>query len=194
MIFTVHHTCGKEGGISSVLKEFPFLSKYDPKNGRNPFLGQGYYFWEYNLEYAKVWGRNHYNNRFYVCESDININHELDGFYLDIAGNRKHLVGFVELLLEFNLIHEEGTKGIDLCWIINYLRTECPVEAFPYEVIRAVDYKNQDLAGIKIEFNNKQNSDNTKNSYTILNPRIIISFRNKEHIEHLKEPFITFET
>lgn len=186
MIFTVHHTCSKEGGEAEVLKNFPFISVYDPSNDKKPFLGEGHYFWDYNLEYAKVWGKSHYCNKFFVCESDIYIDHEKDGHYLDLVGNRKHLVGFVELLMEFNLIHEEGTKGVDLCWIIDYLRNQCPPEAFPFEILRAVDYKNTDDHGIKIVFNDKQTS------YTILNPRIIICFKNKNKIVHLIDPFIKF--
>ena len=125
---------------------------------------------------------------FFILFSSCSINDDLDGFYLDIAGNRKHLVGFVELLYEFNLIHEEGTKGVDLCWIVNYLRTQCPEEAFPYQVIRAIDYKNNDKAGIRIAFNDKGSS------YTILNPRMIISFKNKKDIVYSNEPFIKFAT
>lgn len=184
--FTVHHTCSKDGGEIEVLKNFPFPSNYVPEENKKPFLGEGYYFWDFNLDYAKVWGKNHYNNIFYVCESEIYLDHESDGYFLDLAGNRKHLVGFVDLLWEFNLIHAEGTDGIDLCWIVDYLRTQCPPEVFPFEVIRAVDYKNDEQAGIKIVFNDKQKS------YTILNPRIIISFRNKKNIVYSKEPFINF--
>jgi len=153
-----------------------------------PFLGQGYYFWDFNLEYAKVWGKNHYSNKYYVCESDIDVDHEKDGFFLDLAGNRKHLVGFIELLREFDFIHKEGTEGIDLCYIIDYLRTKCPPEVFPFEVIRAVDYKNNERIGIKVVFNN------TQNSYTILNPRIIFSFKSKENIVHLTKPSIAFKS
>jgi len=171
--FTVHHTCKKEGGKEGVIKNFPFLSEYSPSEGNTPFLGQGYYFWDFNLDYAKVWGKNHYNGNFYVCESNIEIDHEIDGFLLDLAGN---------------LIHEEGTAGIDLCWIIDYLRTQCPPEAFPFDVIRAVDYNNDELLGIKVVFNEN------KKSYTVLNPRIIIAFKCKEKIVHLNEPFIVFES
>jgi hypothetical protein len=185
MRFTVHHTCKKNGGESFVLKNFPFPSVYDPKEGNKPYLGEGYYFWEYNLDYAKVWGEMHYLHSYYICESEIDVDHDTDGFYLDLAGNRRHLVDFVELLFEFNLIHKEGTKGIDLCYIIDYLRKNIPDE-FPYQVIRAVDYRNNELNGIKIAFN-----DITK-SYTFLNPRIIISFLNKSKIVHCIEPFIKF--
>lgn len=185
MRFTVHHTCNKEGGAKEVLKNFPFPSVYMPDEGKKPYLGRGYYFWDFNIDYAKIWGEKHYANSFFVCESEIEIDHQKEGFFLDLAGNRKHLVYFVELLAEFNLIHEEGTKGIDLCYIIEYLRKYIP-ESFKFEVIRAVDYRNNDLQGIKISFNDK-----TK-SYTFLNPRIIISFLNKSKIVHCVEPFINF--
>lgn len=168
------------------MSNFPFLSTYEPQKGKTPFLGEGYYFWDYNLEYAKIWGKNHYANNFYICQSDISIENSDDSLFLDLAGNRIHLVGFIELLWEFNLIHEEGTKGIDLCWIIDYLRTKCPAEVFPFEIIRAVDYNNNERAGIKVIFNEG------KKSFTILNPRIIFSFKNKKSIVHLTEPFIAY--
>ena len=171
-----------------MLTNAPFFSEYNHKEDKKPFLGAGFYFWEYNLDYAKVWGNMHYNNNFYVCEADIDIDHTLDGFYLDLAGNRKHLVGFVELLREFNLIHKEGTKGIDLCYIIDYLRHKLPEDVFPFKVLRAVDYKNEEKAGIKIVFTDKKDV----KSYTILNPRMLISFKRKEDIVYLKKPFITF--
>ena len=187
MNFTVQHTCSNEGGSEYVLQNAPFYSEYLPKEHKKPFLGEGFYFWEYNLEYAKAWGEMHYNRKYFVCEAEIDIDHITDGFYLDLAGNRKHLVGFVELLREFNLIHKEGTKGIDLCCIISYLRTNFPSEVFPFKVIRAVDYKNNEKIGIRIGFNDK-----VAGSYTILNPRMLISFKNKDDIKFLTKLFIRF--
>lgn len=174
--------------MNYVLNNAPFHSEYDLENDKKPFMGAGYYFWEYNLDYAKVWGKNHYNNSYFIVESEIIINNEDDSFYLDLAGNREHLVGFVELLKEFELIDGIGTKGIDLCFIISYLRDNdnLPIEVFPFKVIRAVDYKNNETSGIKIAFNDKGKS------YTILNPRIIISYKNKEDIVYNKKPFLKF--
>lgn len=185
LTFTVHHTCSIEGGKELVLKNAPFLSEYRPLEDKKPFLGEGYYFWEYNLDYAKVWGRYHYSNKYFIVESNVYIDHERENYYLDLVGNRKHLVFFVRLLTKFNLLNKIGTKGIDLCFIIDYLRKTIP-EAFPFKVIRAVDYKNKDREGIKIQFNDKGNS------FTILNPRFIFSFKNKEDIVYLEKPFITF--
>lgn len=191
MKFTVHHTCKKDGGEDEVLKKSPFPSIYKPKEGKKPFLGEGFYFWDYNIEYAKVWGKNHYNNEYYVCEADIEIDHEKDGFYLDLVGNRKQLVGFINLLNEFNFVHENGTEGIDLCWIIEYLRDpkKVPSGTFPFQVIRAVDYKNNEQVGLKVVFNENQTGEK---SYTILNPRIIISFLCKEKIVYSRKCFIKF--
>lgn len=187
MEFTLHHTCSKNGGEQYVIENVPFLSEHKPKEGKKPYLGEGYYFWDFNLDYAKVWGRNHYSNEYYVTECEVGIDCN-DENYLDLVGNRKHLIGFVSLLMEFNLIHEEGTKGIDLCYIIEYLRKNFTPEVFPFKIIRAVDYKNEEKAGIKIVFNGKGN----KPSFTVLNPRIIFSFRNKDDIEYKLKPFITF--
>ena len=186
MEFTLHHTCSNVGDKDSVIENVPFLSIYEPKKIM-PYLGEGYYFWDYNLEYAKVWGEIHYLNHYLIFECEVNIDCD-DETYLDLVGNRKHLVGFVSLLMEFNLIHKEGTKGIDLCYIIEYLRKYCPPEVFPFKIIRAVDYKNDEKAGISIVFNGRGD----KPSFTILNPRIIFSFKNKEDIPYKLKPFITF--
>jgi hypothetical protein len=186
LVFTVQHTCSNSGGKDYVLKNAPFHSEYNVRLSKKPFIGEGYYFWEYNLDYAKVWGKNHYKNTYFIVESEIKIDSEDDSNYLDLAGNREHLVGFVELLKEFDFIDERGTKDIDLCTIISYLRNELPKEVFPYKVIRAVDYKNKETTGIKIDFNDKGSS------YTILNPRIIVSYKNKEDIVYNKKPFLKF--
>ncbi|MFD1293848.1 hypothetical protein ACFQ5N_08380 [Lutibacter holmesii] len=186
MVFTVQHTCGNKGGEAFAIENAPFYSEYDIETNKKPFIGAGYYFWEYNLDYAKVWGKNHYNNSYFIIESEIIIDYRDDSYYLDLAGNREHLVGFVELLKEFELIDGKGTKGIDLCYIVSYLRDNFPEEVFPYKVIRAVDYKNNETSGIKIAFNDKGTS------YTILNPRIIISYKNKEDIVYNKKPFSKF--
>ena len=95
---------------------------------------------------------------------------------------------FVNLLMEFNLIMEDGTKGIDLCYIINYLRNRMPEDVFPFKVIRAIDYSNSSKFGMRIAFNDKP----LNKSFTVLNPRVIITFRQKEDIIYLTKPFITF--
>lgn len=188
MKFTVHHTCLKNGGHEYCEKNAPFLSEFTDDN--RPFLGSGFYFWEYNEDYAKYWGKQHYRNDFFVLEAVVNVNHEEEGFYLDLAGNREHMVNFVNLLKTFNLIHEEGTEGIDLSYIIQYLRDlaekEEDDEIFPFKVIRALDYKNNDNFGIKIDFNQ------ITSSFTMLNPRIILAYQNKRDISFLTNPFIKF--
>lgn len=157
MKYTLHHTCSSAGGEEFIVENVPFLSIYNPKYGKTPYLGEGFYFWDFNLEYAKLWGKSHYSNKYCILECEVDIDCA-DETYLDLVGNRKHLIGFVSLLMEFNLIHDEGTKGIDLCYIVEYLRKNCPSEVFPFKIIRAVDYKNDEKAGIKIVFNGKGNS------------------------------------
>lgn len=187
MIITVQHTCRKNGGIDFVLENAPFYSEYNINTDKKPFIGAGYYFWEYNLDYAKVWGKYHYKNDYFIVESKVKIeNNDDESYYLDLVGNREHLIGFVELLREFDFLDSKGTKGIDLCFIISYLRDNFPEEIFPFKVIRAVDYKNNENIGIKIAFNDKGSS------YTILNPRIIISFKSKDDIVYNTIPFLKF--
>lgn len=186
MIFTVHHTCKKHKGKIINVEEIPFISLYDKEKNKFPFLGTGYYFWDYNEHSSHFWGERHYSNSYYIFEADVNIDESKDGYFLDLVGNRKHLVYFVELLNKLNLIHPEGTKGIDLCYIIEYLRKLDDEDIFPFKVIRAIDYISDSITGIKIAFSEG------KKSYTFLNPRFIICFKNREDIVYIKKPFIKF--
>lgn len=188
MELTVHHTCSKDGGRVQVESKAPFLSEYLPEEGKRPFLGEGFYFWEFNIDYAKVWGKNHCSNYFYITEAIVDLSYTDPEYFLDLVGNRKHLMHFVSLLREFEIIESNAIDGIDLCYIIDYLRSEFHVSVFPFKVIRAIDYLNDDNVGIKIPFNNKLEN------HTFLNPRMLICYKSKEDILYIKKPFITFES
>ena len=54
-----HHAC-KSADNKYLLNNAPFRSEYTEttEEGKEPFLGEGYYMWDYNLETAHWWGRN----------------------------------------------------------------------------------------------------------------------------------------
>src|SRR5688500_11697301 len=85
-----HHTCKNEGGYNFVLKEAPFLSKWpteelDPEEiDRRPFLGEGYYFWEFDVKQAKWWGSRFYDNQYYIFQASINTTNEN---FMDLVGD-----------------------------------------------------------------------------------------------------------
>lgn len=135
---TGHHTCKKDGGEAYVLANAPFISEFVPSQQRKPFLGTGYYFWDYNLPHAKRWGNTHYKNNYYIVEAEINCE---DNLYLNLAGNRRHMEYFLHLLERFK------RKGVDAeKWeigafieFVKKVNVKQP-EIFPFQVIRAEDY------------------------------------------------------
>jgi hypothetical protein len=188
--FTVHHACEQTGGSQYVLANSPFLSKINLTSNppKKPFLGEGYYFWDYNIEQAERWGRSQVKGKYFVIEAVIKIDSSEDGFWLDLVGNRKHLVSFVTILNEFDLLDNENEhiKNIDLCEIINYLRTKCPLDSFPFRAIRAVDNSVNTKYHKRIAFNY------SKRNFTLLDPKIIISFLNKKDIVYRNKQISKF--
>lgn len=181
MRYTVHHTSSQKTGIDGVLKNIPFLSEHKPDEGKYPYLGEGYYWWEYNAEYAKVWGHMNYDGNFFVTEAEINLNEE-DETFLDLGGNRKHMMGFLSMLKEFGIVDGNDVQGINMNYVIEYLKE---ISQFPFNVIRAIDAKD-DKKAMKIQF--KEGS----SSHMFLNPRIIICYLFKKDIQYKMKPFVIF--
>ncbi|MCG8762515.1 hypothetical protein G1L02_02035 [Tenacibaculum finnmarkense] len=73
--YTYQHTC-KNGQKAYVLQSSPFLSPVVKKRNilKIPFLGEGYYLWEENIDAAIRWGEKHYNNDYCIVEyKDVKI-------------------------------------------------------------------------------------------------------------------------
>ena len=160
-----HHTCKKDGGRQYVLNNAPFLSVADP-DGKIPFLGEGFYYWDYNLFQAKKWGIIHYNNSFYVFEAKLRID---DATYLDLAGNRQHMEHFARLLDRFKkkgINVQDWRIGAFIEFIKVYRRQDATI--FPYQVIRAEDYLTPQ--------NEKKYFFNDRKNFTILTARFVICF------------------
>lgn len=51
-------------------------------------LGQGYYFWDTDIQTAKWWGESHYEGAYRVCQSHYDAHSE---HYFDLFGNVKHI-------------------------------------------------------------------------------------------------------
>lgn len=87
------HTC-KSATAAYLLKNAPFKSekyfKHDLKSGKKrtvlPFLGEGYYFWEENINEAHSWGVSHYKGN-YAIVNYKNISIDV-AFLLDLTDRR----------------------------------------------------------------------------------------------------------
>ena len=167
MLTKGQHTCKLDGGLKNILKESPFLAKHKPEKHKLQFLGEGYYFWDNNIEMAHIWGKQHCKNNYCIIELDLEITEKT---CLDLVGNRKHQIFLVEML---NKLKEKGfdRKKWNISNCIEYLKSlrKHNKNIFPYNTIRALDYISPDeLKQVRIDFVN-----NVKH-YTVLNPKITI--------------------
>lgn len=79
VVYTYQHTC-KIGHEAYILHNAPFkaVSK-KTQNGvvKIPFLGEGHYLWEENIDAAIRWGVKHYANKYSIVEyTDVTINYD----------------------------------------------------------------------------------------------------------------------
>lgn len=162
-----HHTCKKDGGRVYVLSNAPFLSVVDP-SGKKPFLGEGFYFWDFDIDQAKSWGQTHYKNNFFVFQANLNIDDEI---LLDLAGNRQQMVYFAQLIERFKRNHinvEQWKIGAFIEFLKVFRKKDYTI--FPFEAVRAEDYLAAGKSSVKKYFFNE------KNHYTNLNARFVICF------------------
>jgi len=166
-----HHTCFKKGGETTVLKEAPFPSKTDKEI---PFLGEGYYFWDDNLDMAKFWGSRFYKNDYFVVEGIITTSKDI---FLDLVGNRQ------DMKLFRNLMNDFKSKGFNAeNWsigaFIEFLKQLSKYDAkiFPYKIIRAIDHSASLVKHLTFYFVQG------KENFTNLAPRILICLVEKNSV------------
>jgi hypothetical protein len=134
-----HHACKLDGGANFVLTNAPFRSVKN-NDGNFPFLGEGYYFWDNNVERAHIWGKQHYHKKYYILQCEI----ELKGdSFLDLVGNRSDMIQFLYL---YHTLSARFNKGQE--WYIGnfieflkklHVRKEYR-GVFPWKMIRVVDH------------------------------------------------------
>lgn len=170
-----HHAC-KSADNKYLLNNAPFRSEYTEttEEGKEPFLGEGYYMWDYNLETAHWWGRNHYNNKYAILSYPLTLSGEK---FLDLVGSRQDMEIFKTLMDKVN--SKQGctgfgiAKSIRMLEILNAMCSRGGV--FDYKIIRAVDIT-ENAASEIYGFAGK------RDSKTNLNPKILICFKDKNDI------------
>lgn len=79
-----------------------------------PWLGEGYYFWEHEVKNAIHWGETHYEGKYYIYESSYRNNeHGLD--FVDNYDHRDYLMKAKEVL-------NKKRKDVSLPVIVAMLR------------------------------------------------------------------------
>lgn len=184
-----HHTCKNQGNLDILeRKKLPLAySEYKLENNSNPFLGSGYYFWDYNMEQAKEWGKIHYQDRYYIFEAQIPYN---DAIMLDLVGNRQHIAWLLGMMKEFEYENLD-VGGWEIGKFIEHLKqmsmeNEEFRDMFPYQIVRAIDHSfNPYLSKFYFE-------SGKSDRYINLNPRIIVCVINATH-QTIKNFKLVFE-
>ena len=101
----LHHTCKQDGGKDYVLKNAPFEAKEIQQINKEQFLGSGYYLWEDDIKQAKYWGKERYNNLYYIVAFECEIDED---FLLDL-NSREGQKEFFELYK----LYEKRAKQIN---------------------------------------------------------------------------------
>jgi hypothetical protein len=172
-----HHTCKRDGGAEQVLALAPFLAEYNEAEGKVPFLGEGYYFWDDNLDLAHHWGRVHYRNKYLILEADLTF---AEKELLDLVGSRRDMRYLQDIrneLLQRGLM--EGDWEVSkLVALLRHLQQSQPTgsEIFPFAAIRAVDHSMAGHKQLPAKFVAE------RENYTLVNPRMIICIFEKKEI------------
>lgn len=95
----------------------------------NPWLGNGYYFWDGLVSNAKWWGRTHYKNKYMIFSSSYVWDSPM---LFDLVGNSEHLKFFHDFSVR--LMKKLSLKTIKVATVIEYMKRE---NLFPYKAIRA---------------------------------------------------------
>jgi len=95
----------------------------------NPWLGNGYYFWDCILSNAEWWGRTHYKNSYMIYSSSYDAHSEE---LFDLVGNSEH----IECLCEFasELRKQLHCKSLRVSFVLEMMKKE---GLFPYSAIKA---------------------------------------------------------
>lgn len=180
---TGHHTCSNENGEEYIKQNAPFKSIKKHKNqggGQKsyvPFLGEGYYYWDTDLEIAHSWGVNQYQNQYAIVESQLELPGEKE--FCDLVGNRKHMIQILELANKFRpneLKSGKLTLGVFIQVLKKLNRTDYK-GIFPYKAIRAVDLSHNPPKESRIKF-----AEHASQSYMSLSPKLVICLIEKNGI------------
>lgn len=136
-----HHTLKLTSeSVSQRLVTGPVFSIYkrDKKDKIQPFVGEGYYFWDDNIEAARWWGDKHYKGRYRVFTIEFRLNYD-SGVFLDLVGNRAHLILIGSMINKLKM--RLDCEGWKLNQFLDYFRKndEQKPGVFPYRVVRFND-------------------------------------------------------
>lgn len=152
------------------VKSTMFDATGKPKN-KPPFAGDGYYFWEDNIDAAEWWGMVHYLNRgksYRIFRIDIDLIY--NGLFFDLIGNRQHLKLIANMIKKTKM--QIDCKDWKFHQFIAYFRR---LEShhkgiFPFRIMRFNDAKLNPKIQEPLRLSHVENAENS----VLLNPFYII--------------------
>lgn len=132
------------------------------------FLGEGYYFWDNNIQRAKIWGEMHYEGKYKILEIPLVL--QGDDF-LDLAGSREDIANFCSLYDYYK--DTFGYQGIGAFISGMMTLAKKNPKVWPYKVVRALNVKRKAPSS---SFNH------LKDSKMLLDPEIIVCFYDRDKI------------
>jgi hypothetical protein len=142
-----HHTVEKTGeSIADRINLGPVKSIVLDENGKPkekpPFAGDGYYFWEDNIDAANWWGERHYSTYgkpFRIFRIDLILRYN-DSSFFDLVGSRQHLRLLGSLINKTKKsIDCEGWKLHNFIAYFRLLNTRNK-GMFPFKMVRFNDF------------------------------------------------------
>ncbi|WP_315101003.1 hypothetical protein [Capnocytophaga sputigena] len=179
----LHHTCKQDGGKDQVLKEAPFFAKENQQLNKEQFLGSGYYLWEDDIEQAKYWGKERYNNQYYIVAFQCEIDED---FLLDL-NSREGQKEFFELYSLYEKRAKQINQNVNkipLNTFFNFWFKGKSGIKFAYKTIKVKD----EIASLKRE----QRFDFTfhKPNYTYLGGVYFYFFKRKEDMNVINKEIV----
>lgn len=136
----IYQTVEDRGNLREATKHGPFFcSKKDDsgivkKGTREPWLGEGYYFWDSFIEDAKWWGREAYQNNYYIFETQYDQHSE---YLFDTLGDLTMLQEFEEYANALRKTYRG--KSLTVSFVIEYLKRNTDFSE-KYKAIRMFPY------------------------------------------------------
>ncbi|MBR8712292.1 hypothetical protein [Porphyromonas levii] len=136
---TIFQTLENRGNAEEILEHGPFFCALIDEKGKKktgikePWMGEGYYFWDTRIEDAHWWGRTIYDNSDYIiCATEYDQHSEL---LFDTVGIVQHLEDFSQCA---QLLKEKIKEPIiTIPAVIDFLKKNAE---FPYQAIRMCPY------------------------------------------------------
>lgn len=180
-----HHTILKSyESVSERLRLGPvksttFDDKGQPKQ-KPPFAGDGYYFWEDNIDAAEWWGHVHYKRKgkaFRIFKIDIDLVY--DGTLLDLIGSRQHIKLIAQLIRKTKM--SVDCKNWRFHHFIAYFRRleNNKKGMFPFKMIRFNDAKLNPKIHEPLSLADHENAQNN----ILLNPFYIVCVFDQQDLQ-----------